>query len=447
MKKILFTLLCALLAAPAFAGAPDDSTLSVRLYFEGGQHGRLIPSEATTTLKTFFSDTSLNIKNVSITAWASPDGPEERNYRIAASRADTAAALLKTLGLSPSMPVSLSGNGEQWEPIAAFLDTTKDIVLTSYIPRMKSLLVEMPLDRREWMLRQDREGRPWSIVVEAAYPACRYADVDIVFERKEALLPVVETVPEPESTEGPKKVIVAAVTPKILEANRIIDDLHLDTLLNDNYEVKIPAAASREDVLFTDSLDAAPVVAPPAGTFTTKGRVPHYVCALRTNLLMPATNLGLEFHFGRRGRTSLAFDAFGPWMGSSLPDRYRMDIAGAGVEFRYWLRDVNGLDNAMTGLSIGLSGRVAMWDVQWNGPGSQGEGFTVGVDGSWAVKAGHCRFMFTLGLGYCQARWRPYHMYPGDDRLYRLGEWHETLKWLGPVRAGVTLLVPFGKLK
>jgi len=62
MKKILFTLLCALLAAPAFAGAPDDSTLSVRLYFEGGQHGRLIPSEATTTLKTFFSDTSLNIK-------------------------------------------------------------------------------------------------------------------------------------------------------------------------------------------------------------------------------------------------------------------------------------------------------------------------------------------------------------------------------------------------
>lgn len=430
MKRLFYTLALMLTLVPAaHAGDGVDTLFKARIYFDGGAAGTALPSDSVTLAGHLFKDPAVVINAVSVTGWASPDGSEERNARVSQARADSAAALLRRLGMPDGIPFSAVGAGECWDPLLNCLDTISDVRVAPFLERLRRTSAENPADRREWMLRQIDGGRPWRIISGLCYDHCRYADVVISYNRKVTL-----SIPET-SSEGHFSDSVLMITTAC--AASIFGDG-----VTAVHDTSSSAAAPREGVLLSNSLDTAPESAPPVGALST---APLYRCAVRTNLLMPATNVGFAVHIGRKGKASVALDVFGPWPGSLLPEGYRLDVLGAGLEFRWWFRNATSLNRAMTGLSIGVSGRAAIWDVEWKGEGNQGEGFTVGADLSWTVPAGACRFMFTLGAGMAVATWEPYHTYEGDKNLYRLGEWHKDLRWYGPVRAGVTLIVPFCK--
>lgn len=438
MKKSLFVITVLLLLLPLLSAAQTTvepaRTLRFKVYFGHGVGGSVLSSDMFPLADSLFHDPAVKVLSVSVKGWASPDGNAVQNIMVSKARADSVVARMYNLGLSRNVPVFAEGAGEQWEPVVSSMDTISADAVSAHLPSLRSLMAERNFDRREWLLRQVGEGRPWTIIREASYDACRYADVAVSYyvlsEQDDSM--VEDTVPaaavEVVAGDGVRESTFDKIMP-------VLDSV--------SYSLA-PAGAPRVDVPLSNSADKFPEGVSSAGGLGDV-RAPFYRCALRTNLLMPATNLGFVLHMGRHGRSSLAVDVFGPWLGEALPTGYRIDVAAAGLEYRYWFHKAVDIRDAMTGLSLGVSTRAAIWDVQWNGPGCQGEGFLAGIDLSWTARAGDCRFMFTLGGGFAFARWRPYRIYEGDEHLYRLGEWHRDLKWYGPVRVGVTLIVPMGK--
>ncbi len=177
------------------------------------------------------------------------------------------------------------------------------------------------------------------------------------------------------------------------------------------------------------------------------------VVALRTNLLMPLMNVGVEVPLGNRW--SVAADWYWPWLwrgwGNRMyePQRYCAEGLGGYVEGRYWfgnnhLRVASCDKYRLSGHSLGLILAGGYYDVQWNWKGRQGEYGAVGVGYMYGLplgKRGGIHLEFEVAVGYLFTRYRGYEVHEPGGRL--IGNWLDGT-WHGPVplKAGVNLVVP-----
>ena len=344
------------------------------------------------------------IDSVRIIGWASPEADAARNKTLSRLRAENLRDRLVALHPRLADHISVEGMGEDWEPVRHYLLQTHDAVVAPYrtelLQRIDSLEDEQA---REVVLRQVGRGKPWRRIVEQACPAARYAEALILF------------CPDPVET-------------------------RVDTLT-----IQEEVISSAEDVAADPVCDT---IVPPVRVITPESEyvlttVQDWRWALRTNLLVPAANVGVQWPVGRH--FSLAADWYYPWIWPPKRNDWCVELLGLGLEGRWWLRDGSDPYLRMTGHSFGCTVMAGYYDFEVHNRGMQGEYLHLGVDYAWTfpVFRDRCRLTVLAGAGWLHSRFRNYAVHEPYGRLYRDGDWSEKLNWFGPTRLEVSLAIPF----
>lgn len=382
---------------PARAGAQER--IAVRCYFPVNVTDRTsaIPDSASVfrMLDSLLSQ-GCRIDSVRIVGWASPEADTERNQMLSRLRAKHLRDRLVSLYPLLADHVSVVGMGENWEPIRDYLTDASDAVISAYRDELLLCLDETESDQaRENALVRVGHGKPWRKIVEQACPKARYAEALIDF--------------------CPDPVEVAAVPLPDTSA--------------------LPAAPPAD----TLTVPAVPVPSGPEYTMVT---VRDWHWALRTNLLVPAANIGIVWPVGRH--FSLAADWYYPWIWPPRRNAWCFELLGLDVEGRWWLRDGTDPYRRMTGSSFGCAVMAGYYDFEARNRGLQGEYLQVSLDYGWTfpVFRDRCRLTLLAGAGYLHSHFRTYAVHEPYGRLYRDGDWTDKLNWFGPTRLEVSLAIP-----
>ena len=336
------------------------------------------------------------IDSVRIVGWASPEADTERNQMLSHLRAKHLRDRLVSLYPLLADHVSVVGMGENWEPIRDYLTEASDNVISAYRDELLLCLDEIESDQaRENALVRVGRGKPWRKIVEQACPKARYAEARIDF--------------------CPDPVEVAAV------------------LLPDTSA--LPATPPADTL-------TVPVVPEPAGPEYTMVTERDWHWAVRTNLLVPAANIGVVWPIGRH--FSLAADWYYPWIWPPRRNAWCVELLGLGVEGRWWLRDGADPYHRLTGSSLGCTVMAGYYDFEARNRGLQGEYLQVSLDYGWTfpIFRDRCRLTLLAGACYLHSNFRTYAVHEPYGRLYRDGDWTDKLNWFGPTRLEVSLAIP-----
>jgi len=172
---------------------------------------------------------------------------------------------------------------------------------------------------------------------------------------------------------------------------------------------------------------------------------PPVAVAVRTNVLaVPLLNLGAEVSLGRHW--SLGADLYYPWL-RRVKGSEGMDYSGkcvqimaGGIEPRYWF----GGRDRLAGFGIGLLAMAGYYDLEWDYHGYQGEFVSSGLDFVYAcpVFKDRLRLEFSLALGYLYSRAREYQTYLAGGQAFTEKGMAKDIHFVGPVKAGVSLVLP-----
>ena len=147
----------------------------------------------------------------------------------------------------------------------------------------------------------------------------------------------------------------------------------------------------------------------------------------RTNLLLPALNVGAELPLGNSW--SIGADWYYPWLFRNADHRNCVQALALNLEGRYWFGRGRTPERRLLGHSIGLFTMAGYYDFERNYKGLQGEFATVGVDYLYALPVfkKKMRLELSLGVGYFYSQARQYEVY---------------IRYFGPVKANVALVLP-----
>lgn len=166
------------------------------------------------------------------------------------------------------------------------------------------------------------------------------------------------------------------------------------------------------------------------------------ILAARTNLLVPALNVGVEVPVGYSW--SVGADYYFPWW-LARSNRYCAEMLGWFVDTKYWFGKDRGEEDKLTGHALGAYAGFGYYDYQWEKSGNQGEYIDIGVDYTYAIPLAkdRLRMEFNIGLGWIHTVAR--HYTPTDDYTDLIkdpGIKHRKYNFFGPTRASVSLVVP-----
>ena len=330
--------------------------------------------------------------SILIIASSSPDGSLEFNSNLARRRAQSTSRLIQEL-----FPEFLTSDikvkylDEDWDGLHQILKSDQD-----FPQRYKMLtIIESPLsaDEKEKSLRACSEG--WEYFINNHIYALRNASITLTVRG-----------------------------------------------VRDEY-VKYPPP-SLEHV---DPLSFTPVIEVPYSDITCDLSAiilaeRRRVAAVRTNLLSPLSNVGVEVCVN--DRWSVEGDYYFPWLFRKADHQNAMQMLAWGVTGRYWLGQGRTYTNRLLGHSVGLGTYVGYYDLEHNYTGHQGEFVSVCLDYMYAMPIFNNRMHleFTIGLGYLYSYARPYDVFESGGKAFKEG-YTKNIHWVGPLKAGVALVVPF----
>lgn len=169
------------------------------------------------------------------------------------------------------------------------------------------------------------------------------------------------------------------------------------------------------------------------------------VVALRTNLLVPALNFGVEVPIGKHW--SVGADYYYPWVWPKRDNINCFEFLAWGIEGRYWFGRNRTLLDRLQGHSVGVYGYMGYFDFERNYNGHQGEFVNVGVDYTYAMAVGKKKglhFEFSLGIGYIYSLARQYTVIETAGPLIS-NKVTRKINYFGPTKANVSLVVPIFK--
>ena len=357
-----------------------------------------------------FADSSLYFRfhSVKVNGYASPSGSSAYNLRLSESRARAIAISLSPL--FPDASLTRQGNGEDWDRLSSMVSTStidcKDVVF--------SIIGATPFDATDAKsaLKSLDSGTVYRRLSNEFFPSLRRADVDIVYSARH-----------------------------FGEFTSSEDSFFGRTAL-------VPLPPGTAPLAVVTPLEQDPgVVAPTGGAdcrdFSTAIRSIPF--ALRSNLLMPLLNIGVEFPL--KGHLSAGVDCFFPWFGHDRENSACLELQGVSAECRYWfkpssLSSVWGL--SFTGHSVALGAVACRYDFEKDYHGRQGEAYGVYVDYLYSkYLSEHLRLELCLGVGYAFSPWRDYQVYEGRDKLIRVRPVLEHYdSYFGPMKASVAIAFP-----
>ena len=332
---------------------------------------------------------SPRIDSVVVYAWASPEGVYEKNVWLSEKRAQAAKRFIlenapKGTALS-EQNIILKPMHENWDGL---LKAVEETYFRHDRDRVLQILRNPNIknDTKKWRLKQLDKGYTYSYIIRHQMPRLRMAAWICVWA------PTLEPLPD---INEPKDSLVAPETTPVKP----------------------------------DSPKPAPT--------------PKY--SLRTNLLVPALNLGAEVPLGNSW--SVAADYYFPWFWPNQRNKNCFELLGWSVESRYWFGKDRKPQDRLKGHSLGVYVAGGYFDFEKNYRGMQGEFISPGIDYTYSMAVGRKKNLhleFTLAAGYIRSWGRTYTVYGDYGELYPDDG---TLIWdyVGPTKAAVTLVVPFYK--
>lgn len=348
-------------------------------------------------LQEIASESPHSIASIIIEGYSSPVGNEPYNQRLSLRRAQKAEAFLRTIPGLKDLNMILVGKGEDWDTF------TKDINADYHKENRRLVLtildLNIPTYQKEIQLKALDHGQAtWSYLVRNHMTASRHAVTVVVVKNRFAgeILPKLDTI-----TTG-------AVT--MLQSTINTADLFK------------PAPSSKTPLVSKTPL-----------------------ASVRTNLLVPALNVGAELPLGNNW--SVAADYYFPWIWPSKKNENCFEFLGWSAEGRYWFGRNRKPQDRLKGHSVGVYFAGGYYDFERSYRGMQGEFISPGVDYTYSMAIGrrkNLHLQFTLALGYIRSWGRTYNVFGSYGDLYPD---EGTLVWdyIGPTKAAVTLVVPFYK--
>ena len=358
---------------------------------------------------------------------ASPLGNEEYNKRLALRRAEAVCDFLHTIEGSDRIIIHAISDGEDWDSfthsvLEGYNRPNRDAVL-------EIIRSELSHDEKEAALRRiDNSGETFRVLVGRHMSSARNA----------ALIRVVEIADlTPRLSPISFDVVVSAPTlliPKSELQWQVEQPLVADVELNSTTKIEIDGSALKiepksEVEKPTEVQESAPEIRKP-------------VMAVRTNLLVPALNVGVEVPIGKHW--SVGVDYYFPWIWPKRDNKNCFEFLGWGIEGRYWFGKERTVFDRLQGHSLGLYGYMGYYDFERNYHGHQGEFVNVGIDYTYAMAVGKKKavhFEFSLGVGYIYSQARKYTVIEANGPLIS-DKITKTIGFFGPTKANVSLVVP-----
>ena len=356
-------------------------------------------------LQEIASESPQSIASIIIEGYSSPIGNEPYNLRLSLKRAQKAEAFLRTIPGLENVDMVVTGKGEDWQTFERDVKNgykrknRKDVI---YILNLKTSSYRK--ERKFKALEKDHTT--WRYLVRNYMSTSRHA-VTIVVVKKNRIIDILPQVEEP----------MAKAEALCKDALAIIRPCQSEPV----HSVK-KSNQTKERVL-TD--------------------IPAF--AVRTNLLVPALNVGAELPLGNSW--SVAADYYYPWIWPNKKNRHCFELLGWSVEGRYWFGRDRQAQDRLKGHSIGLYMAGGYYDFERNFRGIQGEFVSPGLDYTYSMAVGRKKrvhMQFTLAVGYIRSWGRTYNVFGDYGELYPddgLMLWN----YFGPTKAAVTLVVPFYK--
>ena len=352
---------------------------------------------------------------------ASPLGNEEYNKRLALRRAQVVRDFLRAIDGSDRIRIHAISNGEDWESFA------REIIANYNRPNRDEVIAiirsNLSNDEKEAKLRSiDKSGETFRILVQKHMTSARNA----------ALIRIVE-LEELKSKLKPPTLDVSAIratmSPQVKSASA-------------QKEVSSAITTTTENATNTANATNATVVAKDAAADR------KLVVAARSNLLVPALNVGVEVPIGTNW--SVGADYYFPWVWPKKDNKNCFEFLGWGIEGRYWFGKNRTIHDRLQGHSVGLYGYMGYYDFERNFHGHQGEFVNVGLDYTYAMAVGKKKavhFEFSLGVGFIYSEARKYTVIEATGPLIS-DKITQKVRYFGPTKANISLVVPiFQKVK
>ena len=340
-----------------------------------------------------------SIASIIIEGTSSPIGHEVYNQRLSLRRAQKAESYLRTVSGFQDVEMMVVGKGEDWQTF------TQDIKAKYSRKNRQQLLDILDSDipnsvKKLQIMALDSDGTTWRHLVVNYMTTSRHA-VTIVVVKKSRVIEPLPKLPEPKDV------------------------------------LQVPAKELSQP-------ESHPEHQPePQPSQPQNGPTPLY--SLRTNLLVPALNVGGELPLGNSW--SVAADYYFPWFWPSQKNKNCFELLGWSVEGRYWFGRDRQPQDRLKGHSVGLYVAGGYYDFEKNYRGMQGEFVSPGLDYTYSMAIGrqkNLHLQFTLAVGYIRSWGRTYNVYGDYGELYP-DEGTVIWDYVGPTKAAVTLVVPFYK--
>ena len=343
------------------------------------------------------------VRNIEVVGAASPIGTDKYNQELSLRRANNVKRLLRRM--NDTVPIAVRGVGEDWKSFTEAVEKRYRRANREEVLRI--LRSKRSNTRKERQLKaiDPKDHYTWDFLVRRFMPQSRYC-VSIFCTLPDTLGALIVTPQMPDIKLGFPQFDKAAPT-------------HKKTIKALGQEQPKSEVESRK-----------------------------MVAALRTNLLVPALNFGLEIPI--KNNWSIGADYYYPWIWPSKRNRNCFEMLSWSLEARYWFGRNRHHSQRLQGHSIGLYGGIGYYDFEHNYNGHQGEFVNVGVDYTYAMPVGrkkNLHFEFSIGVGFIHSRARIYTVYGDYNPLIRQrGE--KRINYFGPTKANISLVVPlFKRLK
>ena len=333
--------------------------------------------------------------SVSIVSAASPDGRDAFNVWLSRKRGLAAHDLLEKLypEIDPEI-IFIDPVGEDWDAFREIVRQDKDI---PYRDSLMALLGQdgLSADAKERRLRQ-------------MAPAFRYIIEHHIYRMRAAS-------------------VTFSISMPLITLEQVTEPAapRLEILRGDIAYPRHPETVHRPE----SSLESGPTDR-------------KMILAARTNLLVPALNVGIEVPIGCNW--SVGADYYFPWW-LAKSNRYCIEMLGWFVDTKYWFGKDRTETDKLAGHALGGYAGFGYYDFQWEKSGNQGEFIDIGIDYTYSLPLAkdRLRMEFNIGLGWIHTVAR--HYTPTDDYTDLIkdpGIRHRKYNFFGPTRASVSLIVP-----
>ena len=355
---------------------------------------------------------------------ASPVGKESYNISLALRRAEAVRDFLRTIEGAEQIDIRLFSLGEDWatftrEVVANFNHPNRDKVL-------EIIRSSLPNDEKEVQLRNLDAGKTYRELISNHMASARSSAVIHFVELADLL-------------SQPSLCDIKPQFPALQMQAPTLQSLQA----SQTSQAESAEPKSTKETKVADKPASLPI---PKPVESYSPRVPIF--AVRSNLLVPALNVGVEVPIGNNW--SVGADYYFPWLWPNKDNINCFEFLGWGIEGRYWFGKNRTAFDRLKGHSVGLYGYMGYYDFERNYHGHQGEFVNVGLDYTYAMAVGKKKsvhFEFSLGVGFIYSQARKYTVIEAGAPLIS-DKITKHISFFGPTKANISLVVPiFQKVK